>query len=158
MYDLEIGLFVQNTATPARMELVEGFDSKVIFMNCDAYTAENVDNFIKKLETSLGSYCDDYQTNKLIAHALKSTIWFSADLHVDFHFLKAIYCIHYPGFLHVYQAAGEQRKFADNCFQRIMSMRSYVASFVEDAPDCFPSEEHLPEVQDYHENYLSWTN
>ena len=57
MYDLEIGLFVQNTATPARMELVEGFDSKVIFMNCDAYTAENVDRLIKKVETSLGSYC-----------------------------------------------------------------------------------------------------
>jgi hypothetical protein len=52
----------------------------------------------------------------------------------------------------------EQRKFADNCFQRITSMRSCVASFVEDAPDCFPPEEHLPEVQDYHENYLSWAN
>ena len=70
---LEIGLLVQNTATPARMELAEGFDSKVIFKSCDAYTAENVDNFIKKLETSLGADCDEYQTNKMVAYALKST-------------------------------------------------------------------------------------
>ena len=56
----------------------------------------------------------------MVANALKSNIWFSADLHVDFHFLKAIYCIHYPGFLHVYQAAGQVTRLvqdATKCYQ-----------------------------------------
>jgi hypothetical protein len=69
---LGIGLFVQNRAT-GRIELAESFDSKVIFISCDASTAESVDNFIKKLETSLGADCDEYQTNKMVAYALKST-------------------------------------------------------------------------------------